>query len=249
MDAKSVLPMLCMGGTAASMILIAVVLPIVIVTVQILALKDVGKDFPYSMWTFEMNPGYTDACHRIFRVMNWTVIMCFVGLFFAIIHFCVSACTFQQEGSKTSQGCSLCAINLVRIAQSIVAICGAFVTWGTTTDDCSECMYLYNVAWWCYLGIPLIAFVLGCCILPVIWCGLLSTVSAPIRPDPPGGSGMVLAPPGYVRGNNLIAVPGGRLDMDLLLSAPRTEAQLQNMHPGVLQADLQRFQRVPLVQP
>lgn len=229
MNAQSVLPMLCVGGTAASMLACAVVPPIVIVTVQILALKHVGKDFPLSMWTFEMNPGYHHACHQIFKVMNWTVIMCFVGLFISIIHFCVSACTFQQEGSETKQGCSFCTLNLVRLAQSIVAIWGAVVT-GRAKNDCSECAHLYNVAWWCYLGIPLIALVLGCCLVPLMWCGVLFSGAPTSRPEP-------------------------RLqDLDALLSAPMSEAHqahLRNMHsgPGVLQADLQRFQRAQLVQP
>lgn len=199
MDAKSV-TMLCLDATAAGMLLCAVVPPIVIMSAQILALRHVGKDFPLSIWTFEMNPGYNDACHHIFKVMNWTVIMCFVGLLISIIHFCVSACTFQEEGSTTKQ-CSLRALNLVRFAKFIVAICGIFVTWGARNADCSECVHLYNVAWWCYLVLPLIGSVLGCGIC-VMWCGLLSSGAATNRPDPLGGSGMVLAPPGYVRGNN-----------------------------------------------
>jgi len=136
---------------------------IVILVLQLSALKDVGKDFPSSVWTFEMKPGFPNACQKIFNIMTYTVIICFVGMFVSSMNFCA-----KQQGTGPTQGpvglFLACLLTLARTGQGIVTIWGAVVVFVTADGDCSECMHLLNIAWWSYVWLPLIALGMVCCI-------------------------------------------------------------------------------------
>merc|ERR1712008_107946 len=81
-----------------------------------------------------------------------------------------------QEGESPlpAQGpigqCVSCLLNLVRFGQSIVLLWGIILVLNTPKATCSDCENLYNIAWWTYIGMLSIGLILGCCILPTIFC-------------------------------------------------------------------------------